>query len=208
MGTWEPVILGLLTAAMLIWLIEALLPRIRRWGSRIRTTHPRPDLDPARVFVPISVPPAASDRGGACCSRPLEPTADDCPSMQRGFDPQLGPYMYGHIGWFQYRNTQNGRPFQVCGTTPSPTADQTKLWTEIDQRLPEVLQTAIAAVIDPGPDLPDFRRDKLYLEECRLLDDGSVELFLGPSLRSRDGMDELALVFFRDWQAVDMCWST
>jgi hypothetical protein len=138
----------------------------------------------------------------------LPPTTNRHVAVQYQEAPGLGYYVSAGTLWTHRRVTEDGREFVVQYEGDAPTPEQIGHWKEIDSRLPELIQTAIAAVVEPDTEMRGFSRTKLYLSYIQVMSDGEMEVSLDPCFRGSEGMDESPLVVFRDWQAVDSYWST
>jgi hypothetical protein len=123
------------------------------------------------------------------------------------FDATLGSYVTGPLGgsWrCRPRNT-----FLLRGRSRHPTPEQLALWREAQQRLPELIEQAIASIPPPPPGgdpLFTFDRTKCELDELRLEQDGSMAFFFTPTI-VLDGYQLCPLVIFKGWQITESYWA-
>ncbi len=147
-------------------------------------------------------------------STALPSPADRHPSLTYEHLPEFGDYIYSPTiaSWTQRRQMANGQPLLLCGRGRKPTAEQIALFHQIDACLAELTATAIAA-IGPPPikskrnwfkPVPEFAHSELCVDEIRIEEDGTFELFFYTP--TGDRIDMWPMVTFSNWQVIGSQW--
>lgn len=126
----------------------------------------------------------------------------------------FGDYIYSPTtkAWTQRRQLINGQPLLLYGSGRKPTDNQIMLFQQIDGRLAELMEIAIAAV-NPPPSKPqckwfsrpsEFTWDELRLSEVRVEEDETFEFFFDSP--TGDRIDMWPMVTFSGWRVVGSEW--